>query len=570
MRVFALVFVLILTLVAASSAMAQDSTFPYDFTLTAFCDVTQTQVSVPIWMDGNWTQYRTPYTFTGLVGHHQFNVPIEDEHGHFVYPLIPPGSGTDVSEAWSFQFEYRATPSLWEMTGSIYVGSTTQVSFLLGISENTTQSSISYRIEGPEYNSQVSSSIIDQGNLTIAGSLFTINVTVPQDAHVGSYSFKVDGVTRGISWRNYSETSEQGIDVLPMLLNPRAYEPLPKVSKFTAGSLEYNYYENPYTHAAVIYVGGGGLGGSIGSSEIHGCCAVGELNSGSYRLVYNLVINGFSVASPSGDWDGVDFPAQAANYLMSQGKTDIYMIGFSAGGIVAASQIINYPTLYKKAVISDAILTKESGFKGDLAPKAGQVITPHCLIWGEADYEAPFRDAEAWLANVNPGLAQLHVYSYYHDWFNTGPEPTIIETIINFLSGKTLLSQASTYTFHVRTNGAISNAAYDGQHLTFNIEKPQAGDDVFMIPKSMLNGDVSIQVDGQQATVNPLENSTVYFFYLDYPAGSHSITIMGGLPSPEFGQFILIVAVGVPALLLRARRVGSSRRISRTNSQTAR
>jgi hypothetical protein len=569
------VFVLVVMLawmITPVQVRSQDT--PYDFTLTAFCELTQTEVSVQIWMDGSWTEYRTPYTFTGLVGHHQFNVPFEDEHGHFVYPLWPPGSGIDVSGAWSFQFSYAATPSVYSMGPySLFVGRTIRMSILLGISDNTTQSSIGYRIEGPEYNPRFPPSVIDQGSLTLVGSLFTINITVPQDTHVGSYTFKIDGVTRGISWRNYSEMSWWSIDVIPAPLNPRVYEPLPLVSKFTAGSVEYNYYENPYTHAAVIYVGGGMLGGVVGSGEIHGGGSVGDLYSGSYRLVYNLVINGFSVATPSSNWDGADFPAQAAEYLKGQGRTDIYILGFSGGGTVAAYQIMNYPSLYEKAVISDAVLTKESGqgFNvADLAPKAGQVTTPHCLIWGEADSHAPLTDAEAWLANASPGLAQLHVYNYYHEWFNTSHEPAIIENIINFFNGKLLFSQAvnfispygdvSSYTFQIRTNGAVSNVAYDGQHLTLSIEKPQGGDDVFMVPKSMLNGDVSIQVDGQEAAVNRIENSTDYFFYLDYPAGSHSITIMGSLPIPEFGQFVLIAAIALPALLLRARRLGRSTR----------
>lgn len=386
---------------------------------------------------------------------------------------------------------------------------------------------------------------------------------------MGTYAFRIDGVTGGNSW-SYDDPNAPAaltFKVLPKPLKLSWYEALSRVTQFTAGSVEYNYYENPYTHAAVIYVGGGTLGGVVGNVEIYGAGSVGGLYSGSYRLVRNLVINGFSVASPSSNWAGPDFPAKAADYLKGQGKTDIYIVGFSAGGTVAAYQIINYPTLYKKAVISDAVLTKEhgNGFKvADLAPKAAEVITPNCLIWGEADDHAPFSDAETWLANAHPGLAQLHVYNYLHEWFDTSYEPTIIENIINFLSGKTLFSQdvnfispygdVSNYTFHVRTNGAISNVAYDGQNLTLSLEKPQGGDDVFMVPKSMLNGDVSIQVDGQQAAVNRLENSTDYFFYLDYPAGSHSITIMGGLPTPEFGQFILIAAIALPALLLRAKR----------------
>ena len=570
-----LVFVLVLMLalmITPVQVRSQDT--PYDFTLTAFCEVTQTEVSVPIWMDDAWTEHTTPYTFTGLVGRHQFNVPVRDEHGHFVDPLFWPHSGLDVGESWSFQFNYKATPSVIPPTYySVPVGSTTQLVFFLGIGDDTAESSISYRVEGPTDNPRAEPSIIDQGSLTVTGTMLKINVNIPLDAHVGSYDFRIDGVTGELSWRNYSETSWQSIQVVPPPLNAPVYEPLPYVSKFTAGGIEYDYYENPYSHAAVIYVGGGMLGGVVGRGELHGSGSVGGLYSGSYRLVYNLVINGFSVAAPSSNWDEADFPAQAADYLENQGKTDIYIVGFSGGGTVAAHQIINYPSLYKKAVMSDAVLTKESrqGFKiADLAPKAGQVTIPHCLIWGEADSHAPLTDAEAWLANASPGLAQLHVYNYYHEWFNTSHEPTIIENIINFFNGKLLFSQAvnfispygdvSTYTFHARTNGIVSNVAYDGQRFTLSVEKPQGGDDVFMVPKSMLNGDISIQVDGQQVAVNRIENSTHYFFYLDYPAGSHSITIMGSLPIPEFGQFVLIVAIVLPVLLLRARRFGRSRR----------
>jgi len=52
------------------------------YTILAYCHIEKTYVNVAITVDGTPTRFTTPYTFTVLIGVHNFTVPSTDSNGH--------------------------------------------------------------------------------------------------------------------------------------------------------------------------------------------------------------------------------------------------------------------------------------------------------------------------------------------------------------------------------------------------------------------------------------------------------------------------------------------------------
>jgi len=184
-----------------------------------------------------------------------------------------------------------------------------------------------------------------------------------------------------------------------------------------------------------MFVGGGMIGEISGPTPISGFSNI--LGSASYRLVYDLVKSGFSVVSPNGPWQGLDFPSHLIEHLRKQGFNRFYALGHSAGGVVAAWTILNNPGLFSKAVIADAPLTQGStGFYfTDLAVRSEQVKIPQLLVWGRGDSQASVGNAFAWMDHADPSLAVMKIFDYYHDWTGTAAELQVRQQIVDFLKG---------------------------------------------------------------------------------------------------------------------------------------
>jgi len=551
-----------------SSTRAQAST-PYNFTVKAFCLVTGSELSVPIWMDEGWTEFSTPHTFVGLTGNHTINVPPEDSHGHFVNPYSPPSEGILVGNGsfTSLHFNYTHSPSVRHVPfdSNFSPGSSITISTLIGVADQTV-SVVNVTLVGPKTNYLHPPAPLYHDLFTVTGWIFDVSFEIPYVTPIGDYTLRTSGDTGFSRW-----VIEVSCRVQPPAIPFPPFEDLPHVTTFRIEDVEYRYYQNPSSDRVVIFIGQGLFYELIGSTSVQGPPSVGDENSATYRLVYDLTMNGFSVVSPSTDWSGVDFPAKVVDYLKKQGKSEFYIIGWSAGGVVAANAIINNTSLFRKAVIADAVLTSATADSlTNLAPKADSVTIPHYLIWGEADTTTSIKEAEAWLLNARPDLAKLGVFEYFHDSGGTPAELQIRDLIITFLSGKPLIPQTAvlgntSYTFYARTNAKLSDLSYDGQRINVHVGETSPGSgqqsiyytvrpDVFIVPKTMLRGDVTIMIDEQPANETKLENSTHHFFYFELPAGEHTLTLTGSEPIPEFNPILVATVASLIALSLSKRR----------------
>ncbi len=556
-----------LSLYSVVSPVIGQKSSAYDFTVRAFCKIRGEPLSLPIWMDGEWTDYKTPHTFKGLSGLHRINVPPEDGHGHFVHPFSPSAEGVLIgnSSLFSIQFNYTRSPSVSYLPfdPDFQLGESVLLSSLIGVAD-TRVSHINITLFGPKINFLHPSTILFQNIFTITGPSFEIGIPVPVGTPIGEYVLVTSGITNGQSW----SLPDIDCSVQPVSVSFPLFETLSHVSTFQIEDIQYRYYQNPFSDSAVIFIGRGQFSNLIGGSVIRGPPSVGDRGSATYRLVYDLVINGLSVVAPSSEWAGVDFPAKVVNRLKGEGIKKFYIIGWSSGGIVAANSIIDNPILFKKAVIADTLLTSSSEDSLTyLAPRASKVSIPHYLIWGEADPIVSAEEAYEWIQTARPDLVKFKMFEYFHDWDGAEAELQIRDLIVSFLTGRTLTSHQVTfegqqYQFHARTNGWISNVSYDGQRLNMHIDKNslnQGGattdiyspqNDVFIVPKAILRSTVSILVDEQQIPIEKLENATHYFFFFDYPPGGYEVMIMGSEPIPEFNPTLLLILIFMAMLIL--------------------
>jgi hypothetical protein len=257
---------------------------------------------------------------------------------------------------------------------------------------------------------------------------------IPTNASTGEwgYAMHIVGSDLDVSLNASFDVAPHSV---PVSFNFPSASPLPH-STFDVGGTHFAFFENPNSSVVVLYVGGGVVGGIGGVTPIDGYSDVSDWNSGTNRLIHDLVQNGFNVVIPSGPWDGVSFPSEVVSYLRDLGKDKFYAIGHSAGGVVIASNIIDHPDLFSKAVIADAPLTEEStGFYfTDLSIRSENVRIPHLLVWGRGDEQASLGNAYAWMDHANQNLATLKIYDCDHDWAGTTAEADVRKQIISFLT----------------------------------------------------------------------------------------------------------------------------------------
>lgn len=219
-------------------------------------------------------------------------------------------------------------------------------------------------------------------------------------------------------------------------------------TNFTINGITYVMFLNASSSTAVLYVGGG----DIISPTINGGANIGGEDSGIYRLVYDLVRNGMNVVAPieySTYVAGLDFPTRVVGYLQGIGMKTVYAVGYSAGGVVVANNLIDHPGLFAKAVLMDTLLVPGYGADNltDLASRAGQVTVPQLLVWGRSDNYAPLANANAWMQNANPTLATLATFDYSHDFASTDAVEVVVRSrIVSFLAGSNAVTIVSPVT----------------------------------------------------------------------------------------------------------------------------
>jgi len=428
----------------------------YSLNVVARSDLEQVDVGVPIYLDDYHTGFSTPHQFTNLKGIHKLSSVNEHQGGYFIQG--PPTLQTNVSSGFAIisedvnwieigppetpsstavvEFNYGPTPFVENRRGTFQPGTVARLGVVVSMDP-----------------ARVANGHIDVYNQTMAQELsisqlfysadFTIHgvqptyvqFQIPRGAREGSWAYRVTVKDTDLNF-----TEDSTFDVARIFAVPASYpadQALPYSTFELAGS-QYMLFDNPNSSVVVMYVGGGMIGEISGPTPINGFSETGTPGSASYRLVYDLVKSGFSVVSPYGPWQGLDFPLRLVEHLREQGFNKFYAIGHSAGGVVVVWAILNDPGLFSKVVIADAPLTQESSgfYFTDLSVRSEQVKVPQLLIWGRGDTQAGLGDAFAWMDHADPTLAVLKMYDYYHDWAGTAAELQVRRQIVGFLEGE--------------------------------------------------------------------------------------------------------------------------------------
>jgi hypothetical protein len=429
----------------------------YSIMVLAHYVLEQVDAGVPIYLDDHYTGFSTPHQFTNLKGIHKLSSVNEQQSGHFIQG--PPTLETNVSTAgftvvsedvnWIeigppkttgstavIEFNYGPTPFVETMRGTFQPGTVVRLGLVVNMDPA--------RIAEGHIDVYNQTKVLESSNaqpfysaeFTIQGVQPTyVQFQIPQGAREGFWAYRVT-----LQDTNLNFIEDSAFEVARIFAVPVTYPAdlaLP-FSTFELGGSQYMLFDNPNSSTVVMYVGGGMIGAISGPMPINGFSEPGKLSSGSYRLVYDLVKSGFSVVSPNGPWQGLDFPSGLVEHLRVQGFNRFYAIGHSAGGVVVAWTILNDPGLFSKAVIADAPLTQGStGFYfTDLSVRSEQVRVPHLLVWGRGDTQAGLGDAFAWMDHADPSLAALEIYDYYHDWAGTAAELQVRRQIVGFLEGE--------------------------------------------------------------------------------------------------------------------------------------
>jgi hypothetical protein len=430
---------------------------------------------MPIILDGVNSTYRAPHTFAMLSGFHNFSLSNEFAGGQFIespptlealptdaeFSVLARGVnwiiiGSPISAPNSvamLNFTYGSTPVV-EISRDSFVPGTT-ATFGLKVHMNPLRTaSGTLDIYDPNRVADIPSYT---KNFTIVGTQTTaVQYPIPRDAHTGTWSYKatIEDTDMHVV---VSGTFDVSFLSTPTPMTYPAAQPIPYTTFDVAGT-SYALFGPSHASAVVFYVGGGTIGNIAGPTPINGDADVTNENSGPYRLVYDLVAQGFSVVTPASHWQGLNFPIQVINYLHQAGSNTIYGIGYSAGGVVIASNLINNPSLFSKAIIIDSPLTEEaSGFYfTDLSIQAGAVKVPNLLVWGREDNQVRLSNAYAWIDHVGSEFTTLAIYDYQHDWTGTSAETQVRDRIVSFLSG----SSSTEITPRLFSNNLISDSLH--------------------------------------------------------------------------------------------------------------
>ena len=388
----------------------------YNVTVKAFDDFEAHETSgIPIFLDDADSGYMTPHTFIAQTGFHNFSLGNEHTSGHFIehpptleespfnaeFNLLSRGVNWIIMGAPQLpnsnaiiRFTYGSTPVVEIAQNTCAPGTVARFDVRVHMNPARTASGHLdiYNHHNPNDTSRTTPYYTT--NFTLHGTQTTsIQFGIPLDAPIGTWSYIAT-----ITDFNLHATVDGSFDVAPQSApTPANLAPAQSIpnSTFEVVNTHYVLFENPQASTTVLYVGGGTIGNIAGPEPISGYSQVANENLVGHRLVDDLVASGFSVVTPSGPWQGLDFPSQLVDYLHTRGRNVVYAIGYSAGGAVIASNLIRHQGLFEKAVIIDAPLTEEAtGFYfTDLSIQAGSVQVPNLLVWGREDEQARLSNA---------------------------------------------------------------------------------------------------------------------------------------------------------------------------------
>lgn len=460
----ALALSLVLTFSPLYSLPAAHAQEAYRITVEASWGNEATDVAVPIYLDGVDSGFSTPHDFAGLTSFHNFSVTNEHLSGDFVsdpptlqsdpstsfdlssegvnWIIIGPSNATNAHG--TIKFTYGPVPFIENFRSTFEPGGLAK----LGIRVYMDPSRVANgHLEVYDHNWPIETNATTPfyaSNFTIRGVEPTYaSFGIPMNAPIGTWGYTVRIIDANLD-ASVNATFDVAFPPALATINFPTADML-SYSSFNVANTQYAFFQNPNASDVVLYVGGGTIGKIGGPTPINGYSNVSDRNSATYRLIYNLYVNGFSIVIPQGPWEGLSFPSEVVDYLRSQGERNFYAIGHSAGGVVIANSVINDPGLFAKAVVADAPLTQEStGFYfTDLSIRSESVTIPHLLVWGRGDNQASIGDAYAWMDHANQSLATLKVFDYDHDWAGTTTEVQVSSQILNFLTEKSPTSMNS-------------------------------------------------------------------------------------------------------------------------------
>lgn len=298
----------------------------------------------------------------------------------------------------------------------------------------------------------------------------------------------------------------------------------------TTGEKIWNYttksdvYSSPAVANGVVY---------IGSNDKN----VYALNATTGEKIWNYT-TGFSVvSSPAvangvvyvGSWDG--------NIYALNATTGTQIWNFTTGGAVSSCP----------AISSNGIVYIGAGDNKTYALNAqtGE------LVWS---YQA---GGDIW---ASPAIADgvLYMASRY--------EGTIY-AICGSLDTFNAIWESQTYPVTVLSNSSLSDFAFSqpNKQISFKVVGPKAMQSYcnVTIPKNLLQGNWTVQIDDSDIVPTITENDTHTFIYISYThASTHTITITGEWVIPEFptATLISLLLIATTATTLLGKTLWSKRR----------
>jgi hypothetical protein len=304
-----------------------------------------------------------------------------------------------------------------------------------------------------------------------------------------------------------------------------------------------------------------------------------QLNTNTSEVLNVLGNAGFNIIAPIG-WFVPNVPifpyVLAALLKYGMGISQVYLLGWSAGGTVAAWTLINdIHGLFNLGVIMDAELQGSAGSTQTdptvfrTAQLSGQVRVPHLLIWGTGDSGSiSIQSAFLWDQNAQSELVRLDSFPYTHVWMGLPVQIQILEDIIGFFKARfvgTLTSiQSGNATLQFLTNSEINaaNATYNAASKSFTIQVTEPAETLgslnAAVPKASIDGQLVVLIDNVAVNTPTSTDANTYHIYLTYSEGTHVIVIGGQNTVPEFTDqlhqllalvtSLLILVVGVQSL----------------------